>query len=231
MVELKSTKKVQVDKGKTVIFATVSVAAIVVVGALMVSKGLWGQASYLGRVADKKEAAVKQLEDNKAAVTALTDSYNSFVNQAPNLLGGSTVGDGERDGTNATLVLDALPSKYDFPAVASSLEKLLFGYTINAVNGTDQNAAAAAAAVAAPADETVVAAPVGGVSEIPFAFEVETDYKGFRQLINTFNSSIRPFHITKIELNGTNDKLSVVIDGKTFYQAETGMKVTEEDVQ
>ncbi|MDQ3065287.1 MAG: hypothetical protein M3Q36_03380 [bacterium] len=235
----KNTKKAKVDSGKTVIFAVVTIASILVVGLMMVSKGLWSQASYMGRVADKKEMAVQQLEANKSAIDALKASYLTFVSQNPNLLGGNLDNDSDRDGTNATLVLDALPSKYDFPAVASSLEKLLFGYEINSVSGAATQVVAAAAPAPATTDTTAAAGtpvavapvvPVGPV-EIPFSFEVTTDYAGFRKLIDSFKRSIRPFHITKVELNGTNAELDVMVEGKTYYQQEGGLKIVSEDVK
>ncbi|MDQ3123602.1 MAG: hypothetical protein M3Q14_02880 [bacterium] len=231
----KNTKKAQVDKSKTLIFATVTMASIVVVALLMVSKGLWGQASYLGRVADKKEVAVNQLEANKAAVDALKTSYQTFESQDPNLLGGKPAADGDRDGSNASLVLDALPSKYDFPAVASSLEKLLFGYEINAVSGAATSAVVTPAPVTTTTTGTTTATTQAttptGPTEIPFSFEVTTNYNGFKQLINSFKRSIRPFHITKVELSGTNNALDVTVEGKTFYQLEGGLKIVSEEVK
>jgi len=214
----KSSKRAAVDKNQTVIFAVVAIASVVVVVSLMIAKGLWSQSSYLGKVADKKEAAVKQLEENKVAVSSLTQAYEQFNEQSPNLLGGTPDGTGPRDGTNSTLILDALPNTYDFPALASSLEKLLVGYTIESIGGNDDSLAQANAAVGMPV-------------EMPFSFDVSTSYDGFKQLLDTFNKSIRPFNIVRLELTGVNTNLQVGVEAKSYYQPDTGMQITSEVVQ
>jgi len=216
-VEKAGSKKVQLGKDKTMIFVLVSIAAVVVVAALMISKGLWSQASYLGKVADKKEAAVKQLEANKEAVSSLSEAYEDFISQNPNLLSGDPNGQGERDGANDALILDALPSKYDFPAVTSSVEKLLNGFSINGIEGTDDSLNQQTAAIA-------------GATEIPFEVEIQANYEGFKNLITAFNKSIRPFQISKLELSGTNAQLTINLTAKTYYQPELGLQVTEEIV-
>lgn len=214
----KGAKQAAVDKNQTTIFAVVAIASVITVGSLMVAKGLWSQSSYLGKVADKKEAAVKQLKDNKVAVASLTEAYNKFNEQSPNLLGGTTTGNGPRDGSNGTLILDALPNTYDFPALTSSLERLLVGYLIDGINGSDDSLA----------QESM---PAGVPVEMPFTFDVSTSYDGFKQLLDSFNKSIRPFNIVKLELSGVNSDLKVTVEAKSYYQPDAGLEITSEVVQ
>lgn len=208
---LHTTKRVQVDKTKALVLSIVIISSVVSVFALVASRSFYSQASYLNRVAAEKEKALKQLKANEFAVTSLVKSYNEFSSNNPNLLGGSTSGNAERDGDNARLVLDALPSKYDFPALATSLEKLLSGYIINNITGSDD------AATQAENSELV---------EIPFKLDVATNYGGMQTLLTTFEKSIRPFEITSIEFTGTNANLQSTITAKTFYQPEKDLKVT-----
>ncbi len=213
-------KKGKLDKDKAVIFAVVAVAAAITVAALVVAKGVWGQATYLGKVADKKDTALRQLKDNKAALGSLEEAYKKFDEQDPNLLGGRPNGTGEQDGSNSTLILDALPNKYDFPALAASLDKLLQGYRINDITGQDDALTYFGGT-----------APDGVLVEMPFSFSVNTNYDGFKELIGKFGRSIRPFQLTKIDLSGLNSDLKVVVEAKTFYQPERGLQITEEVVQ
>lgn len=213
----KSSKQAAVDKNQATIFAVVAIASVITVGSIMIAKGLWTQSSYLGRVAGKKEAAVKQLESNKVAVSSLTEAYQQLNNQSPNLLGGTPDGLGPKDGSNSTLILDALPNTYDFPALASSLEKLLFGYNIENIGGSDDSIAQ---------QELGAGSPV----EIPFSFGVTTSYDGLKQLIDTFDKSIRPFQIVQLDVEGTNSDLKVNVQAKTYYQPDTGMQITTEAV-
>lgn len=213
-----NSKRGLVDKNKTMIFAFVAIAAAISVAALMISKGLWSQTSHMGKVIAKKEVAVKQLEDNKQAVQALTATYETFDNQNPNFLGGSPDGSGPRDGSNGSLVLDALPNRYDFPALIASVEKILDGYTIRTIGGNDETLAQV---------EAVGGQPI----EMPFTVDVQTSYDGFKQLIDAFDKSIRPFHIMKLELSGVNSLLTANIEGKSYYQPDIGIEITSEVIQ
>ncbi|MFZ1323682.1 MAG: hypothetical protein WAQ57_00795 [Candidatus Saccharimonadales bacterium] len=214
----KGTKRVQVDRDKTMIFIVVAAASVVTVVALMVSRGFWSQANYLDRVASKKEKAVSQLKDNQAAATELKTSYDTFRGQNPNLIGGSPAGQGDRDGDNTKLILDALPSKYDFPALTASLEQLLFGYKINGIMGTDDTVV----------QQTVVA---GDKIEIPVSVDVTGNYDAIKDLIGKFDKSIRPFSITQLELRGSNAMLQANFRMKTYYEPEKGLEITEEVVK
>lgn len=214
-----SQKRGQIDKNQATTFAFVAIAAVFTVASLVISKGIWDRTRYMAKVVEKKEIAVKQLNDNKDAVSKLGETYKSFNSQNPNLLGGSIEGPGDKDGSNSTLVLDSLPNKFDFPALASSLEKMLLGYSTGSIGGTDSNTTDAPAS------------PSSGAMEIPFTFDATTDYTGLKELISSFNRSIRPFHITKVELSGTNNELKANFTAKTFYQPDTTLKITTETVE
>src|SRR6185436_19057656 len=97
----------------------------ITVFSLMASRGLLGQRSYQARVINEKGKAVKQLQSNVAATKSLVDSYSNFTSLSSNVLGGNPRGTGDKDGDNGKIVLDSLPSKYDFPALTTSLEKIL----------------------------------------------------------------------------------------------------------
>lgn len=206
------TKRMQVNKAQATMLALVIGASIVTVFALVASKSFFNQAKYLNKVATEKEKAVTQLKSNKDAVSKLVASYKSFAGQNPNLLGGSPNTNGDHDGDNGRLVLDALPSKYDFPALTTSLEKLLTGYTITSINGTDDGVAQSTGGATAPVP-------------IPFSLTVGSDYPGIQKLITTFERSIRPFQVQTITLSGDNTQLTAVINAQTFYQPEKNLKI------
>ena len=212
------TKRKQVDKAQATMLAIVIGAVVVTVFCLVASKSLFTQAGYLGRVAGEKQKAVDQLKLNKEAVSKLVASYKAFASQNPNLIGGVSTGTGDRDGDNGRLVLDALPSKYDFPALATSLEKLLTGYTINEISGSDD----------AVSQEQVANAQI---VDMPFTLDVASDYAGIRTLMQTFEKSIRPFQIETVEISGTNTKLQTIIKAKTFYQPEKDLKIDKKVVK
>jgi hypothetical protein len=212
------SKRMQVDKTQAMMLGIVVGASFVTMFALVASRSFFSQANYLNKVAGTKEKAVTQLKANEAAVSSLTASYKEFADQNPNLLGGTPDGKGDKDGDNGRLVLDALPSKYDFPALATSLEKLLAGYTVNSITGTDDVVSQTDGAASTPVD-------------IPFALNVTGDYANIQKLTQTFEKSIRPFQILSFNLTGSNSTLQAEITAKTFYQPEKAVKIESQVVK
>jgi Tfp pilus assembly protein PilO len=214
-----SVKRLQINKDKTRLVATVAIASAIVVFALITCKSLVSEASYLNRVINEKEKALKQLEENEKAVGSLVESYKAFASQSPNLLGGDPNGEADRDGDNGKLVLDALPSKYDFPALTSSLEKLLTGYTINSISGSDD--------VSLQQDSAVTT----GAVEIPFTINVASKYEDIQKLTDSFGRSIRPFRIVSMDLAGTSDQIQTEIVARTYYQPEKSLDISTKVVK
>jgi len=215
-----SSKRLQIDKTNARIVGTIAGAAAIFVFSLVASKALLSQRSYQNRVIDGKEQAVKQLKDNVAAVENLVTSYTAFVNAPDNVLGGNPKGSGDKDGDNAKIVLDALPSKYDFPALATSLEKLLGSYKINAITGTDDEV-----------NQQNTASPSPVPVEMPFEITVTGTYGSMKDLVATLERSIRPIQVQTIELSGNDADLKAVISAKTFYQPEKDLNNTTREIR
>jgi Tfp pilus assembly protein PilO len=218
-----STKRILIDKSQTTMVVATGIAAFVLVFSLIASKSLVGQMTYQNRVISAKKAAVSQLKDNISATTTLVNSYKAFVNTNQNVLGGNPAGTGAQDGDNAKIVLDALPSKYDFPALTTSLEKLITSQNlqIQSITGTDDEVAQSANATSA----TPKAVPM------PFQIAVTGSYQGIQNLIKEFNSSIRPFQIKTIQLAGNQDHMTLTLTAQTFYQPEKDFNVTKKVIE
>lgn len=210
-----TTKHMQVDRAKAIMLALVAATSIVAVFALVASKTYYVKITYQTRVTQAKKDALNKLKANEEAAQKLVVSYKAFASKSPNYLGGTPAGIGIKDGDNARLVLDALPSKYDFPALTASLEKLLTGYTISNIAGSDD--------VAAQDQAIENPQPVG----IPFSFGVATNYKGIQDLVSTFEHSIRPFQIATLDMTGTNESLQVSITASTFFQPARSFSLTK----
>jgi hypothetical protein len=120
-----SLKRVGVDKANARIVMVSAGAAFLSVFFIISSIALFSQIRYQNKVISQKKVAVKQLDANLKARDELVDKYKAFVAAPQNILQGNPDGTGPADGSNAKLVLDSLPSKYDFPALTSSIEKLV----------------------------------------------------------------------------------------------------------
>lgn len=214
-----SLKKIQLDKTNKTIYLVVLSCSVIAALALVSGKSFISESLYYRRILEKKEKAVSQLKSNESALGTLKDSYAAFVSQDPNAIGGRLSGTADRDGDNAKLVLDALPSTYDFPALVSSLEKILSGYKIDGISGTDDYIT-----------QSQIETP-GELVEIPFTISVTTDYEGMVRLSDILDKSIRPIVVKTVDVSGQSPTLSVVINAKTYYQTSKSMEVKTETLR
>lgn len=205
-----SSKRALIDKSNSTLVIITSVAAFVVVFSLVATKTLISQAAYQNRVIDAKRTAVNQLKADQKAVDSLKASYDAFNSTAKNIIGGDPNGNGPQDGPNYQIVLDALPSSYDFPALATSLEKIMTGQnvTIDGISGTDDEVA--------QSSNTASGSPQPVA--MPFQISVTGSYQAIQSLVSEFEHSIRPFQIQTITLSGDQSNLNAQITAQTFYQ-------------
>lgn len=222
MGNLKSgTKRIQVDKTNLLIVIVVLIATFVTVFSLTASKSLFGQLQYQSKVIEKKETAKKQILASVMARDKLVEQYASFVGTQSNVIGGSATGTGDRDGDSGKIILDALPSKYDYPALTTSLEKLTSnsGLTIDSISGTDDEV-----------NQAVTGATPQPV-DMPFTLSFSGNNKSTQDFLDVLQRSIRPVQIQQVTFSGTDDKLVTSLTAKTYYQPEKTFKVKSEVVK
>lgn len=215
-----TSKRTLIDKANTVTVAAAGVAAFLLVFSLVSAKSFIGQISYQNKVISEKKRTLKIVNDNKTARDSIVKSYNAFVGGSQNLIGGNNGSFDDKDGDNAKIILDALPSKYDFPALASSLEKLALtnGLAINKIEGVDDEVI--------QATQQKSAAP----KEVPMIFTVEVlgSYEVLKKYLGEIEKSIRPMQIQKYTLESSDDGLTQTITGQTFYQPEKILELRKE---
>lgn len=218
-----STKRILIDKTNSRIVIYTSIAAFMVVFTLVASKTLISQAMYQNRVISAKKTAVAQLKTDISSTSNLVTAYKAFVSTPQNVIGGDPNGSGPKDGDNGKIVLDALPSKYDFPALATSLEALLTSQNvqIQSISGTDQE-------VAQQNDESSSnPQPVA----MPFQISVSGSYQSIQNLVGAFNSSIRPFQVQTMLMSGNDSNMTLTMTAQTYYQPEKVFSVSKEEVK
>lgn len=219
-----STKRTAISKSNAQVVMVVAVASFVTVFCLVAAKAVLSQNSYQSRVIKAKTTAHKQLILNIAAAGSLVSSYNSFVSPSTNIIGGSTSGSGDKDGDSGKIVLDALPSSYDFPALASSLEKIITSQNlkVSSISGIDDQVNQAAN-LSSPKPQPV---------SMPFSFSVSgASYASIQQLINTLQSSIRPIQVDTLSLSGAANSMQTTITAHTYYQPAKNLKITKQVVK
>lgn len=211
------TKRALIDKTNTTIVIIAAVAAFIVVFSLVASRAFFNQATYQNRIISEKKKTLSTLNANLNARNDLVKSYDAFISTSKNVINGNTSGNEERDGDNAKIILDALPSKYDFPALISSLEKLAGaqGVQIEGINGTDDELAQQGSqASSSPAP-------------VPLQFEISVAgaYPQIQGFIDSFEQSIRPMQIQSMSITSNTGNMSAKIIAQTFYQPEKKLEL------
>lgn len=217
-----SKKAAQLSKTNARMVGIVGAASFIVIFCLVASSSLLSQNKYQSRVAGSKEAAKKQLDANVAAYNMLQNSYNKFNNSDPNVIGGSQKGNGDNDGNNAKIVLNSLPSVYDFPALTSSVEKILkdrsIGFT--SITGADD-----------PNAQNVSGSGSPTTVKVPFGFTATTNYGSAQSLFDSLEKSIRPMVIDKVDVSGSTGNMAITITAHTYYQPAKEFKIEKKVVK
>lgn len=238
-----STKRLLIDRANTTIVIVVAVAAAVTAFSLVASRALLSKRSYQASVINAQEKARDQLEANIEAVDVLAASYREFVDRPENVIGGNSTGTAERDGDNAKIILDALPSRYDFPALAASLEKILVdgNYQINSITGSDQppGQSAASTGTTTPSSSSTgiesESVAIGDAQEMPFELAAQGTYTSMIDLLNASQRSIRPLAVRKLSLSaGAGSGASLVeltVEGASYFQPEKTLDIKYEVVR
>jgi hypothetical protein len=216
-----SLKRVGIDKTNSRILATMAISAFLTVFFLVASYMLFTQLTYQNRVIKEKKKAVAQLKENLTARDSLVSSYTTFAESGQNFIGGTSTGNGPKDGNNAKLVLDALPSTYDYPALTTSLEKVALDQKvkIGGIVGSDDQV------------NQQLKADSSAPIEMPFEVRLAGDYGAIQRLINAFDLSIRPIQFKSMKLSGDEKEVTANIIAQTFYQPEKKLDIKTKVVE
>jgi hypothetical protein len=219
-----SSKRVAISKANAQMVAVVGLASFVTVFCLIASKAVWSQTRYQARVTSKSETAKQQLQTNIDAFNSLVNAYRHFDAASTNVIGGSASGSGNNDGDNAKIILDALPDNYDFPALTSSIEKILTAgsFDITSITGTDDQLS----------QQSNTSSPAPQPIAMPFSFTISnTNYPSVQQLITTLQRSIRPLQIDSITLSGGASDMTLNVDAHTYYQPGKTLSITKQVIK
>jgi hypothetical protein len=225
-VNAKSTR-IKLDKAQSSMMITVAIATVLTVFCLMGSKTLLSQAAYQHRVIAARSASIKQVKSNIANANSLATHYNEVFegNSPANIIGGRNINSDQAqppDGDNGTIVLHALPPSYDFPALLTSISKILSAHAFSdqSITGTDQSGDFKNDPVTNPAP-----------TEIDLSVSGASTYDNAQQVIKDFERSIRPFDITKLSLSGNQGNMTVAFDLATYYQQAKTTALTSKEIK
>jgi hypothetical protein len=219
-----STKHLAISKANAQMVVVVAVSAFVAVFCLIACKAVLSQNQYQARVIKAKEQAHEQLQKNIKAFDDLVGAYQAFDATDPNVIDGSSTGKGDNDGTNSKIILDALPATYDFPALTSSIEKILADnhLKVGGITGTDDQLN--------QQNNTSSATPEP--VSLPFSFTVSNaNYASVRQLFSKLERSIRPIQVDSIDLTGGVNNMTLTVNAHTYFQPAKNLNITKKVVK
>jgi hypothetical protein len=239
------SKKAKIDKANAVILGFIAVASFVVVFSLVSTRYLINQFSYQVRVQSAQDKSIKALEQDKTAANDLVKSYERFNDETTNIIGGTVNGENGSNGDNAKIVLDALPSVYDYPALITSVQSLISqtqGVVTESISGTDvgtaSTSATGAASTTATTSTTATSTPPATSTSapstpiaMPFTFSVQGSYAQMQQVITTFQESIQPMQILSISINGSDQTMTMNVSAQSYYLPASGFSVNTENVK
>lgn len=219
-----SVKHLAINKANTQVIIISGIAGFLTVLCLVSAYSYVGQISYLSKVTAKKEVASKQLKDNIVALNQLSSAYDVFQAEAINKIGGTATGTGQNDGRNAKIILDALPSSYDFPALTASIEKILTDrkLKVEAITGTDDEIV----------QQSAASSPDPKAVPMSFTFKFkEASFVQIQDAVKAINASIRPIQVETLTIETTLTGSSLEISAHTYYQPPKNLTIKKEKVQ
>ncbi|HEX9594704.1 MAG TPA: type 4a pilus biogenesis protein PilO [Candidatus Saccharimonadales bacterium] len=200
-----SSKRQAIDQAKSSVMAMVVMASIIISFSVVTINFLWNLRSYNSRVQAEKSQALSTLRQNVDNGQQLKTQFEIFE-------------DGD---INSQDVLSAMPSKYDYAALITSVDVLAkrSGMFIDSFVGTDESETAA--------QSSVNPEPV----EISFSITVKGRYDDLQKFIDNLDRSIRPMKINSISISGSDNNISAELAMTTYYQPQASIDVEEKVVQ
>lgn len=157
--------------------------------------------AYNGRVIEEREQVRDVAQSSSQALKSLRQSFDTL----------------EAGKYTSREVIDALPSKYDLPALNSSIEQLVRknDLTMDGLNSSDLSAEAQ------NSQNNPTPQP------IEFSISVKGTYDQIQGLIDDLESSIRPMQVTKFSISGEQGSMSSEIEVVTYYQPSKSLETND----
>lgn len=199
-----NSKRDLIEKAKSSQFFIVIIASIVVSASIIGTKILWTQRSYQAQIIDAKSEADDKLDQNIKAVSGLKEEFDKM----------------ERSTITSSLVLDSLPSKYDFPALLTTIEKMtaLSGVGLKTITGQDLTASA----VNTEGQPVPIA--------MPFTVSIGGSYDDIKKFVANMNKSIRPFQIDEIKIDASEGGIEVEFKMTTYYMPSKSLEIRKTNI-
>jgi hypothetical protein len=204
-------KRQQITNANKLIFLWVIIAAVALSICGVGIQFLFRQAAFNQKIIGAKATTQSTLTHN-------IDNAQALKKKIDNLLADTNLGSVRANPTDSTLkvVLDALPTKEDQAAFASSLQQIVLpksgvGVTeLSTIGQIDQTATGGVAT-----DQS--GGSVTAAKSISFGLGATGSYDQIKNMLHDLEYTIRPINVTSLSLAGTDTTLRITADGVTYY--------------
>lgn len=241
-------KRQQITNTRKQVFTWVALAAALVVICLVVGWNLMQRINYQNKVNRDVGKTAQTMHDNVEAVDKLIKNVNALKANAalslPNLKAD--------DSTVFQVVIDALPTEDDSVALSSSLQNKILsksGVTIEQINvdttesdsssGSSSSSSSSSSNSSSGSSSSSSKSGVSKADDVqfpvakPITFRVSLvgSFDSVKSALQDIESTIRPITITKLTIDGSDDKLNATIEAQTYYSSKVNFKLGKKEIQ
>jgi hypothetical protein len=223
-------KRQQIENAGRSMFIWVAIASVAVSICIVTAQFLFQKWTYNNRVLDAKYKAADQLKKNITSAKQLQDAVNALVsNDDLASVKKST------DDSNTQSVLDALPSRFDSTALATSFQQAILSHSGVTIEGisvpSDQDPSVSTANAASGAGNAPTNTTASTPQEMRFTLTVSGGYDKIRGMLLDLERTIRPMKLTAIDLSGDDANMTATVAGLTYYQPSKSANIKQEVVK
>lgn len=220
LIEAKLTgvkKRQQIESASRTMFIWVAVASVAISACVVAAQFFFQRLTYNQRVINAKVVAADTLSKNLESAKKLQQEVDALVGNQDL----SSVKTNPAD-PNTKSVLDALPSKADSTALATSLQQAILSRSSVVIESITVPPETAATEGATPDSKPV---------EQRFSLTVSGSYDKITAMIKDLERTIRPIKIIAINLNGSSADMRVTVEAITYYQPAKTTNVKEQVIK
>lgn len=220
-------KRTQISKTNRMMFVWIAISSVIVGIALVVAFSLVQQLLYNERVLAEKENTVTILKHNNSVIPELQTQVRVLdANEALRLVRAS------EENQAVQVILDALPSEANSPALGASLQnKLLTGINGLTIESLQVDPVQGVEILAEDASVEDASASGDGANQITFQFSLSGSPEALKQVLTNLERSIRAIDILtlRIESQGANQLMSV--QARAFYEPARVLELKDKVVK
>lgn len=211
------TKRRLIEASGRNMFYWVAGASIVLAFALVALQFIFQDFMFNNKIIDAKAKTAQTLNQNLTTADELTKSVNSVVVSDENLAKNRSYNTQD----NIGVVIDALPVEATVTSLPAAIQTVIVprsGVSLVSISTPSELTAT---------EEVTEIKPV----ESEYSVEVAGNYDAVKAFMQLLERSVRPIHITSIDLTGTDGAMRASITLKTFHQPAIVYQLKDEVIR